>query len=158
MSNTINTMEEAIAYLQPIADSATAMPNYSKALMIAIGAMERVPVLERLLQTQREQIHKLEAALRDERDRHDKYVDYAMERDRMIDQMKKEAERMNTVLRLCFREDPCLYCRWGKEPVPCQGADYICDECTHEGCVCHACRDFDKWEMERDEGSGEWLS
>ena len=95
MSNTINTMEEAIAYLQPIADSATAMPNYSKALMIAIGAMERVPVLD-------ERLKHLEAELRDERDRHDKYVDYAVERDRMIDQLKKEAERMNTVLRLCF--------------------------------------------------------
>lgn len=121
--------------LQQVADY-TVLPEYARALEMAVQLIDRV--------------EELEAELRDERDRHDKYVDYAVERDGMIDQLKKEAERMNTVLRLCFREDPCLYCRWGKEPLPCQGADYICNECTHEGCVCHACRDFDKWEMEEE--------
>lgn len=71
------TLSQAIAYLQPIADS-TPLTGYQKALSVAIDAMREVEVL-------REE-------LKEERYRHDRYVDYSVERDRMIDKLKEEVQ------------------------------------------------------------------
>ena len=41
---------------------------------------------------------------------------------------------------------PCGLCRWAYAPLPCRdGPDYPCEKCIHGGCVCHSCRDYDKW-------------
>ena len=71
---------------------------------------------------------------------------------RMIDQLKRDLKESG-------RKDPCSFCRFMYQPVPCEGADYICDECSHESCVCHGCRGFDKWEWRGvpEEGRNETL-
>ena len=68
------TYKEAIQYLQPVADS-TPLVGYGGALRAALQAMQEV--------------ESLRAELEDERYRHDRYVDYAVERDRMMDRMKE---------------------------------------------------------------------
>lgn len=72
------TIKEAIDYLQPIADNAQ-LAGYREALDVAIDAMREV--------------EHLREELEDERYRHDRYVDYAVDRDRMIDKMKAEVEQ-----------------------------------------------------------------
>lgn len=68
------TLSQAIAYLQPIADS-TPLAGYQKALSVAIDAMREV--------------ENLREELKDERYRHDRYVDYAVERDKLIDELRE---------------------------------------------------------------------
>lgn len=72
------TIKEAIDYLQPIADNAQ-LAGYHAALRVALDAMREV--------------EKLRKELEDERYRHDRLVDYSVDRDRMIDEMKAEAEK-----------------------------------------------------------------
>lgn len=72
------TLEQAIKYLQPIADNAQ-LCNYQEALRIAMDSMREV--------------ERLRKELEEERYRHDRYVDYACDRDRMIDRMNAEAEK-----------------------------------------------------------------
>lgn len=86
-------------------------------------------------------IEQLRGELEEERYRHDRYVDYAVERDgmfdRLIDDLKRVAKEGGT---------PCGLCRWAYAPLPCRdGPDYPCEKCIHGGCVCHSCRDYDKW-------------
>jgi len=40
----------------------------------------------------------------------------------------------------------CDTCRHKTAPLPCIGADYICDNCPDEACVCHACEKNSRWE------------
>lgn len=57
--------------------------------------------------------------------------------DRLIDDLKLVAKEGGT---------PCGLCRWAYAPLPCRdGPDYPCEKCIHGGCVCHSCRDYDKW-------------
>ena len=57
--------------------------------------------------------------------------------DRLIDDLKQVAKEGGT---------PCGLCRWAYAPLPCRdGPDYPCEKCIHGGCVCHSCRDYDKW-------------
>ncbi len=72
------TLEQAIKYLQPIADNAQ-LCNYQEALRIAMDSMQEV--------------ERLRKELEEERYRHDRYVDYSVDRDRMIDQMKAEMDK-----------------------------------------------------------------
>lgn len=69
------TIKEAIDYLQPIADNSD-VPKHVEALRVALDAMREVEVL-------REE-------LKEERYRHDRYVDYSVDRDRLIDELKAE--------------------------------------------------------------------
>ena len=57
--------------------------------------------------------------------------------DRLIDDLKLVAKEGGT---------PCGLCRWAYAPLPCKdGPDYPCEKCIRGGCVCHSCRDYDKW-------------
>lgn len=71
------TNQEAIAYLRPIADS-TPLAGYGQALEAALKALEMVEELRR--------------ELRDERYRHDRYLDYSRGQDQVIDRLKQELE------------------------------------------------------------------
>lgn len=123
--------KEAREYLQPVADTCV-LPQYAEALEMALEALQEVESL-------RAQLEQLRAELADERYRHDRYVDYAVERDRMMDQMKED-------LRQSGRSDPCDYCKHKGEQLNCEGADFLCDLCLHGECRCHDCRDFSNWE------------
>ena len=77
--------KEAIEYLRPVADS-TPLAGYGAALSAAIRALEEVETLR--------------AELAGERERFDRYADYSVERDKMIEQLKEDlrgsAERCST--------------------------------------------------------------
>lgn len=69
------TNKEAKDLLQAYADYTT-VPELGRALETAVRLIDRVEELEK--------------ELRDERDRFDRYADYSVERDRMIEQLKEE--------------------------------------------------------------------
>lgn len=69
------TPKEAIAYLRPIADNASNV-GYAVALDTALKALETVDMLQQ--------------ELKDERYRHERYVDYSLERDQVIDNLRKD--------------------------------------------------------------------
>lgn len=70
----------------------------------------------------------------------------ALEALREVESLRVQLKQAVADLQECGRKDPCDFCKYNGLPLPCEGADFICDECTHESCVCHACRGFDKWE------------
>lgn len=120
--------KEARELLQQVADY-TNVPEVARAAEMGVQALEKV--------------ERLEAEPTDERYRHDRYADYSVERDRMIDQLKED-------LRNSGRNDPCDYCKHNYEPVPCaedRVEDIVpCWGCERAECICHACRDWNKWE------------
>ena len=63
-----------------------------------------------------------------------------------VEQLNAEKTQLLDDLKQSLRHEPCDYCKHAKEPVPCAGSDYVCDECTHHGCFCYDCRDCSKWE------------
>lgn len=75
------TNQEAIAYLRPIADS-TPLAGYGQALEADLKALEMV--------------EELRQELRDERYRHDRYLDYSRGQDQVIDRLKQELEAEKT--------------------------------------------------------------
>lgn len=118
------TYKEAIEILRPMADNYV-LPGVVDALETAIRAMEDLP--------------KVREELADERNRHDRYVDYATERDKLFDQLLAD-------FRASANDELCHYCKHWAEPLPCEGADYVCYECSIEGCMCRDCRDYENWE------------
>lgn len=149
--------KEAREYLRPIYENAQ-IYNYAVALGKAIEALElaerrggrygdlvaklRGTVSEskrQMLDDAADAIESLKAELEDERYRHDRYVDYAVKRDGMFDRLMEDLKEVGR------SGEMCEVCRHGKEPLICESADYMCDTCPHEACVCHSCRDYDKW-------------
>ena len=148
------TYKEAKEYLQPVADTCV-LPQYAAALEMALEALDRMESVgtgqygalaaklrstkseskRRMLDEAAAAIEDLERELAEERYRHDRYVDYAVERDKMIDRLKED-------LRQSGKNDPCDYCKHNGEQPNCKNADYICDQCPHGECRCHGCRDF----------------
>lgn len=146
------TYKEAREYLRPIYENAQ-IYNYAVALGKAIEALElaerrgerygdlvaklRGTVSEskrQMLDDAADAIENLEAELAEAERR-------AKDRDglfaRLIDDLKLVAKEGGT---------PCGLCRWAYAPLPCRdGPDYPCEKCIHGGCVCHSCRDYDKW-------------
>lgn len=84
-------------------------------------------------------IELLSRELADERHRFEKYADYSIQRDKMIEQLKKD------LLSADFNGG-CEFCKRALEPIPCEGADYFCDDCPHHGCGCKDCVKGSKWE------------
>ena len=41
--------------------------------------------------------------------------------------------------------ESCDFCVHGHEPAPCEGSDFVCDNCECD-CICKDCRDNSKWE------------
>ena len=117
------TNREAIEYLQPVADN-TPLAGYGEALRAAIRALEDAEKLERELKS-RDATDKLRVA-------------FAKKQGQIIRQLMRD-------LKAAGKADLCEFCTHNTAPLPCLGGDYICDNCSHEGCGCHACRDFDKW-------------
>ena len=146
------TYKEAREYLRPIYENAQ-IYNYAVALGKAIEALELAErrggrdgdLVTKLCGTKSESkrqmlddaadaIESLEAELAEAERR-------AKDRDglfaRLIDDLKLVAKEGGT---------PCGLCRWAYAPLPCRdGPDYPCEKCIHGGCVCHSCRDYDKW-------------
>lgn len=113
------TCKEAREYLVPIAANCV-LPQYAAALEKAMEALEKVDSLEA----------ELAEAERRAKDRDGLFA-------RLIDDLKLVAKEGGT---------PCGLCRWAYAPLPCRdGPDYPCEKCIHGGCVCHSCRDYDKW-------------
>lgn len=87
-----------------------------------------------------EQLHRL---LEEEHQRFLRYADYSVERDRMIDQLKKDLMEADET-------GGCLFCRYAHEPMPCEielTEYYDCNQCPHEECMCRSCRgDSRNWE------------
>lgn len=115
------TYKEAREYLRPVADN-TPLIGYNAALNTAIEALEKVEALE--------------AELKDERYRHDRYADYSVERDGMIDRLLED---------LLSSSDRCKTCEQAEKPLLCEGSDYLCNECNQHTCVCRDCLDGSKW-------------
>ena len=146
------TYKEAREYLRPIYENAQ-IYNYAVALGKSIEALELAErrggrdgdLVTKLCGTKSESkrqmlddaadaIESLEAELAEAERR-------AKDRDglfaRLIDDLKLVAKEGGT---------PCGLCRWAYAPLPCRdGPDYPCEKCIHGGCVCHSCRDYDKW-------------
>ena len=113
------TYKEAREYLRPVADS-TPLAGYGAALSKAVEALEKAESLEA----------ELAEAERRAKDRDGLFA-------RLIDDLKLVAKEGGT---------PCGLCRWAYAPLPCRdGPDYPCEKCIPGGCVCHSCRDYDKW-------------
>lgn len=55
-------------------------------------------------------------------------------------------EEREGMLALLKKHGGCDTCLHKTAPLPCIGADYICDNCPDEACVCHACEKFSRWE------------
>lgn len=107
--------------LQQVADY-TVLPEYAEALETAVRMIDRV--------------EELEAELKDERYRHDRYADYSVERDGMIDRLLED---------LLKSIDRCKFCEQMEKPLLCVGSDYFCDECNQHTCVCRDCLNGSKW-------------
>lgn len=84
-------------------------------------------------------IERLTRELAEEHDRFLRYADYSVERDKMIEQLKKDLLEADS-------NGGCEFCSHIREPIPCEGADYLCNDCPHHGCYCRDCVWGSKWE------------
>ncbi len=87
-------------------------------------------------------IEQLSKAVAEEHERFVRYADYSVQRDRMIEQLKKDLLQADET-------GGCIFCLHALEPMPCEAepeADYICNECPHNQCLCGSCRGSKNWE------------
>lgn len=82
-------------------------------------------------------IEQLSAELEAEHDRFLRYADYSVERDKMIEQLKKDLLKAVDYI-------GCEFCirNIGLDTYE----DYLCDECHKPGCICRDCVKGSKWE------------
>lgn len=113
--------KKAIETLRPMADN-YALPGVADALETAIRALEEVETLR--------------AELAGERERFDRYADYSVERDKMIEQLKEE---------LRGDAERCRTCGHLSEARMCDTSDYLCCECGQNACACRTCTKGSEW-------------
>ena len=149
------TYKEAREYLRPVADS-TPLAGYGAALSKAVEALEKVERLEKQTERHDELVRKLRGTVSESKRQ---MLDDAADAIESLEAELAEAERrakdrdglfarLIDDLKLVAKEGgtPCGLCRWAYAPLPCRdGPDYPCGKCIHGGCVCHSCRDYDKW-------------
>ena len=147
--------KEARELLQQVADY-TNVPEVARAAEMGIRALERAERLEKQTGRHDELVRRLRGTVSESKRQ---MLDDAADAIENLEAELAEAERrakdrdglfarLIDDLKLVAKEGgtPCGLCRWAYAPLPCRdGPDYPCEKCIHGGCVCHSCRDYDKW-------------